>query len=292
MGKKVLFLDSVLQDDGSYSPVYSAADINQITKNITGGGIAPFVSDSTYSTTELNSLTQAIVQSGTSLDGLKVTYNAEEQTINIAQGICFFDNGASMSVDSEGVSLPYTAANITYVYAKYDEALNTCDFYADTTAPPASDASVGIYVVKLATVGADGVVEDLRTLSKIKVASDAPHTTETVHVSIKKSEIAAVAAGELVKSYQLKSASYSVLSYYISWQFNSTWDLNKHTYGWYANEYEDPFLSPYDGIQVGTHYSSGSGYSYIVVKLENNRINFYKANLGYDWGFDMEIRLH
>lgn len=274
MGKKVLFLDSVLQDDGSYSPVYSAADINQITKNITGGGIAPFVSDSTYSTTELNSLTQAIVQSGTSLDGLKVTYNAEGQKINIAQGICFFDNGASMSVDSEGVSLPYTAANITYVYAKYDEALNTCDFYADTTAPPASDASAGIYVVKLATVGADGAVEDLRTLSKIKVASDAPHTTETVHVSITDGELEAVAAGELVKSYQLKSASYSVLSYYTDRYRLAVFDINTGVYGYRANDSFASMDSP-GAFNLLTR-SSSRGSWYIKVKIEGNRLNFYK----------------
>lgn len=290
MGKKVLFLDSVLQDDGSYSPVYSAADINQITKNITGGGIAPFVSDSTYSTTELNSLTQAIVHSGTSLDGLKVTYNSEGQKINIAQGICFFDNGASMSVDSEGVSLPYTAANITYVYAKYDEALNTCDFYADTTAPPASDASAGIYVVKLATVGADGAVEDLRTLSKIKVASDAPHTTETVHVSITDAEVKAVAAGELVKSYQLKSASYSVLSYCGHGYFFGVCDLNTGFHGYQLGTLKNVGSDTTLSFNIPV-YSSSGGTDYIVVKVEGNRLNFYRS-YNDDSGFTADFIFH
>ena len=229
----------------------------------------------------LNQITKDLTSKGVLQALNKCEITASGGNISVATGIIVFDTGAKKRIET---AVTLTSQNGTsYVYALNNTNDNTITLNCDTAFPTSGD------YVKLATV-TDNVVTDMREWSKSTVVTDAPHTSETVHVSITNAEIAAVAKGELVKSYQLKSASYSVLSYYINWQFNGTWDLNKHTYGWNSEEVE--ILSPYDGIEIRTYYSSGSGYSYIMVKLESNRINFYRANSGNISSFNMEIRLH
>lgn len=166
MGKKVYFLDSVEQSDGSYNNVYGVDDVNAIVSNLVGAGIAPFPSGDTYDVSELNSLTSALVAEGTSLDGLKVSF--ADNKIHIAQGIGYFENGATIVVDADGEGLDYSVAETLYVYAEYNQALNTCVFQTSESEP--SD-DIGIYTLMLATIAADGSVEDKRTFAQSKVAS-------------------------------------------------------------------------------------------------------------------------
>lgn len=177
MAKHVLFLDSVQQSDGSFSPVYTAADINQITKNLVGGGVAPFPTQSTYSTTRLNNLTEALVTSGVSNAGLEVSLDSSGKKINISAGIAYFSNGATIRIDSSGYSLDYTVAPTVYVTAQYDESENICDIYATTTLPNETDT---LFVVELASISSDGTITDLRKPALMKVASDAPHVIQKV----------------------------------------------------------------------------------------------------------------
>lgn len=46
MGKRVLFLDSVKKDDGSYNITYGTDDINAIVRSLTGAGVSLFPSKS------------------------------------------------------------------------------------------------------------------------------------------------------------------------------------------------------------------------------------------------------
>lgn len=166
MGKKVYFLDSIKKSDGSYDNTYGVDDVNAIVSNLVGAGIAPFPSGDTYDVSELNSLTSALVAEGTSFDGLKVSF--ADNKIHIAQGIGYFENGATIVVDSDGEELDYNVAEILYVYAEYNQALNTCGFYASENEP--SD-DIGIYTLMLATIAADGTVTDKRVVAQSKVAS-------------------------------------------------------------------------------------------------------------------------
>lgn len=174
MGKKVYFLDSIKQSDGSYNNTYGVDDINAIVSNLVGAGVAPFPSADTYDVSELNSLTSALVAEGTSLDGLKVSFN--DNKIHIAQGIGYFENGATIVVDSEGEELEYSVAETLYVYAEYDQALNVCGFYTSESEPI---SSTGIYVLVLATISADGTVIDKRNIAQSKIATMGKNVTKT-----------------------------------------------------------------------------------------------------------------
>lgn len=166
MGKKVYFLDSVEQSDGNYDNTYGVDDVNAIVSNLVGAGIAPFPSGDTYDVSELNSLTSALVAEGTSLDGLKVSF--ADNKIHIAQGIGYFENGATIVVDSDGEELDYNVAETLYVYAEYNQALNTCGFHTSESEPV---SSAGIYVLVLATIAVDGTVTDKRVFAQSKVAT-------------------------------------------------------------------------------------------------------------------------
>lgn len=166
MVKKVYFLDSVEQSDGSYDNAYGVDDVNAIVSNLVGAGVAPFPSGDTYSVSELNSLTSALVAEGTSLDGLKVSL--AEGKIHVAQGIGYFENGATIVVDADGEELDYKVAETLYVYAEYNQALNTCGFCVSESEPV---SSTGIYVLILATIVADGTVTDKRVFAQSKVAT-------------------------------------------------------------------------------------------------------------------------
>lgn len=166
MGKKVYFLDSVKQSDGSYDNTYGVDDVNAIVSNLVGAGVAPFPSGDTYDVSELNSLTSALVAEGTSLDGLKVSF--ADNKIHIAQGIGYFENGATIVVDADGEELDYNVAETLYVYAEYNQALNTCGFYTSESKPT---SSTGIYVLILATIAADGAVTDKRVIAQSKIAT-------------------------------------------------------------------------------------------------------------------------
>lgn len=166
MGKKVYFLDSIKQSDGNYNNVYGVDDINAIVSNLVGAGVAPFPSGDTYDVSELNSLTSELVGEGTSFDGLKVSF--ADNKIHIAQGIGYFENGATIVVDSEGEELDYNVAETLYVYAEYNQALNTCGFYASESEPAKGS---GIYTLMLATIAADGTVTDRRAVAQSKVAT-------------------------------------------------------------------------------------------------------------------------
>lgn len=166
MGKKVYFLDSVKKSDGTYDNTYGVDDINSIVSNLVGAGVAPFPSNNTYDVSELNSLTNALVTAGTSLDGLKVIFS--DNKIYIYQGIGYFENGATIVVDSDGEELDYNVAEILYVYAEYNQALNMCGFYTSETLPT---SSTGIYVIILATIAADGTVTDKRHIAQSKIAT-------------------------------------------------------------------------------------------------------------------------
>lgn len=181
MGKKIYFADSIQQSDGSYDNVYGTDDINAIVGNLVGAGIAPFPSKDTYDVSELNLLTSAITSAGVSLGGLKVSFS--DNKIHIAQGIGYFENGATIVTDSEGEELDYDVAETLYVYAQYNKNLNVCGFYTSENAPV---ESVGIYNLILATIEADGTVTDKRVFAQSKIATlgknlvfDVPFPKET-----------------------------------------------------------------------------------------------------------------
>lgn len=282
MGKKVYFLDSVEQSDGNYDNTYGVDDVNAIVSNLVGAGVAPFPSGDTYDVSELNSLTSALVAEGTSLDGLKVSF--AENKIHIAQGIGYFENGATIVVDSDGEELDYNVAETLYVYAEYNQALNTCGFYTSESEPT---SSTGIYVLVLATIAADGTVADKRVFAQSKVATLGRNVTKNVIVKGNADTAAYFGEGAIVYQFDFDTSKFNSIYFkgtadkeitsFIKIQ--DVLDVSEGEYTGYDGD---------DGIRV--YHVSPGGYSTsdsLFIRYKNGKLQLYvPTHEGYrywDW---------
>lgn len=259
MGKKVYFLDSVEQSDGSYDNTYGVDDVNAIVSNLVGAGVAPFPSGDTYDVSELNSLTSALVAEGTSLDGLKVSF--ADNKIHIAQGIGYFENGATIVVDSDGEELDYNVAETLYVYAEYNQALNTCGFHTSESEPV---SSTGIYVLILATIAADGTVTDKRVIAQSKVAT----LGRNVPLQLwKQTEGKTYRAGDVIVEAEIDVSRFNYFVY--------IWVYDSYSSG--APKTSKPIYAKIDieKIKSGTPVSLANG-AYVV--LEGKSIKVYMSS--------------
>ncbi len=242
MSKKVYFLDSIQKSDGEYDNIYGTDDINAIVSNLVGAGVAPFPSGDTYDVSELNSLTSALVEEGTSFDGLKVNFS--DNKIHISQGIGYFENGATIVVDSEGEELEYTVAETLYVYAEYNQALNTCGFLTSESEPT---TATGIYTLMLATITADGTVTDKRTVAQSKVATLGKNKILELYRTVISDGGSAVgfSSGKTICEVEVKDLSrYNNL--YIMYHYDT---LKEATYCIPVSE-----LSNYNGKKIGGNF--------------------------------------
>lgn len=159
MGIKYSFIDST---------VYGTDDINDITRSLTGAGVAPFVSKESYDGTDLNILTSALVDSGVQLDGCKCTvYNpgTADMTVTVAQGIIFFESGVRLEVDEQGYTIAVAPNAAGHIYARYSPSLQKADIVFDADLP-----TDGEYVL-LAELSLDGILSDKRVFARSKVAT-------------------------------------------------------------------------------------------------------------------------
>ena len=159
MAIKYSFVDNV---------TYGTDDINAIVGDLTGAGVAPFPTQDTYSTSDFNTLTEAIVSSGTSLDGCKCTVSnaaTANMTVTVAQGIIFFESGVRLTVDGDGYVISVTPNTAGYVFAHYSPALQVADVVFDTEIPTDGE------FVLLAELAINGAITDRRTFARSKVAT-------------------------------------------------------------------------------------------------------------------------
>lgn len=282
MGYTASFFDSIQNEDGTYSVTYGRDDFNAITQNIVGAGVAPFPNKDTYTTSELNNLTSAIVRKGTELGGLRVTLS--DGVLHIAEGIGYFANGATVTVDSDGVDIEYTTeATEKYVSAVFNASLNTCDFCLSDTEPADSD---GIYTLYLAAVKA-GTVTDKRTIATMKVASDAPHVVQEVDWD--GSVTGTPAIGDLVYSLPLISSSFKHIYVYALPEYSETTiiyssllDLQNNVFAQMLNGTTTSYMSL--GATSGEIYTyrGKSSSSVLSYKIENGYLNFYLGSKTYN----------
>ncbi|MBR5155710.1 MAG: hypothetical protein IKW62_04430 [Clostridia bacterium] len=159
MGIKYSFIDNV---------AYGPEDINDITRSLTGAGIAPFLSKDSYNVSDLNAMTGALVTSGAELGGCKCAVEGSgtaEMIVTVAQGIIFFESGVRLTVDRDGYIISVSPDTEGVVYAHYSPSLQKADILFGTELP--SDGEC----VELARILTDGTIKDTRTYARSKIAT-------------------------------------------------------------------------------------------------------------------------
>ncbi len=159
MAIKYSFIDSV---------IYGTEDINDITACLTGAGIAPFLSKGSYNVSDLNAMTSALIEEGTSLDGCRCSVEniaTSEMGVAVSQGIVFFESGARLCVDEGGYFVKVQPNTEGYIFAHFSPALQKADIVFDINLP-----TDGEYVL-LARLEADGKLKDERIFARSKVAT-------------------------------------------------------------------------------------------------------------------------
>ncbi len=158
------------------SSTYGTEDINDITRCLTGAGVAPFASKDSYNLSELNELTSAVVGAGTTLDGCKCStenIGTAEMIVTVAPGIIFFDSGVRLEVDEDKYIIAVMSNTAGYIYAHYSPSLQKADIVFNADLP-----LDGEYVL-LAEVLVDGSIVDKRAFARSKIATFGKNVTLT-----------------------------------------------------------------------------------------------------------------
>lgn len=146
--------------------IYSANDINAITKRLVTSGIEDSFTDGVaYNVSRFNDAGKLLYTSGAvpeSCLSLKVE-DAGEGKILINPGKAFFDDGAVIEIEAGGETLPYVSGSKNYVYLKND-LINTNRCYpCCTVSEPEGDH------VLLAEIDASANIQDKRTYARGKL---------------------------------------------------------------------------------------------------------------------------
>lgn len=157
----------------------SDVDINAVGYNLANTVYTSFANDTVYGVNELNAITSHMMNKG-----VKRNYKNEcavslnEGIVHIDSGLVFFENGATMAIDEEGIDLTVEDTEQQYIYLFFDEALNVAG--ARCAALPEANVS---YVI-LGTV-ANGVVTQDRTFAYLN--TDVKGTNEVLTLILKPS---------------------------------------------------------------------------------------------------------
>ncbi len=197
---------------------YGAEDINEITKNLVGSGVAPFPTKESYLLSELNYLTEALVESGTSLNGCKCSISGN--VITVDTGIMYFDSGVRLTVDDEKYSLSVPINTAGYIFGYYSPAEQLAGINFATELP-----RTGEYVL-LAELSADGKITDRRTIARSKIASLGANVTVDTQFNMLEEPI--VLSKDIYDRYtiivaELTDVDLSKFNYaFIKWEYVST----------------------------------------------------------------------
>ena len=146
--------------------IYSATDVNNITKRLVTSGISDsFVDGTAYNVSQFNEAGKLLYTSGTvpeSCLSLKVVkYSDTEILIN--PGVAFFDDGSVIEIEDGGEIMAYVAGAVNYVYLKNDLLASNVAYPYCGTKEPEGDC------VLLAEINIYGTITDKRTYAHGKL---------------------------------------------------------------------------------------------------------------------------
>ncbi len=115
-----------------------------------GGGVLAFGDDMTYGVDDLNGISAELITKGVTRGcGLSVAGNQ----VTIAEGVLYMSDGRRVVIDTDGVTLDYTAGSINYVWFDYDAVTGFVAPRCTVEEPAADD-----YVI-LGRITAEGTIE-------------------------------------------------------------------------------------------------------------------------------------
>ena len=146
--------------------IYSASDINEITKRLVTSGIEDSFTDGVaYNVSKFNEAGKLLYTSGVVPEScltLRVDKTSDTEIL-INPGTAFFDDGATITVEDGGETLSFASGSKNYVYLKNELVdKNICYPYCGTEEPS------GDYVI-LAEIDENGTISDKRTYARGKV---------------------------------------------------------------------------------------------------------------------------
>ena len=146
--------------------IYTATDVNAITKRLVTSGVADSFSDGVaYNVSEFNELGKLLYKSGVvseDCNTLKVKKISDTEIL-INPGTAFFDDGAVIEIEAGGEVLSFVSGSRNYVYLKNDLIeKNTCYPVCSVSEPS------GNYVL-LCEIDEAGKIEDKRIYAKGKL---------------------------------------------------------------------------------------------------------------------------
>ena len=185
--------------------VYTAADVNQITKRLVTKGVADVFTDGTpYNLSAINSMGTLLYTAGTvpETDTSLQVIKTEDGKIQILPGMAFFADGAVIEVEAGGHILTPIPGVKNFVYLKNDLVnSNTC-YPALSSEEPEGD------VVLLCEIDENGVITDKRTYARGKLPGYASNACYTMKIE----DVVSVEHGDAEeKVYRLGNHTYHFL---------------------------------------------------------------------------------
>lgn len=168
MGFKVNFQDN---------QKVSAAMLNSIAPDITEEPAfdSAFSDDTLYGVDDLNAITSTLITKGVS-KGMAVSVSGS--SVTISHGVAFFEDGKKITVDLDGVTLPWQEGSINYVWFSNDLISGSVSAKCTTSEPE------GDYI-KLCEISPKGVVTMKQDVALMKNASLLPNHHESVTLTVR-----------------------------------------------------------------------------------------------------------
>lgn len=181
--------------------IYSASDVNEITKRLVTAGIEDSFTDGVaYNVSKFNEAGQLLYTSGVVPEGchtLKVSKISDTEIL-INPGLAFFNDGAVIEIEPGGETLSFVSGVKNYVYLKNELIDKNICYPVCTTEAPTGD-----YVL-LAEIDENAVIKDMRTYAKGKlpgyqsVAGNVLVIDETAETPPLEGELAKIISGNAV----------------------------------------------------------------------------------------------
>lgn len=183
----------------------TAEDINAIGYNLANTVYTTFADDTTYGVDELNAITSHIMNRGVIVGkGTECSVNISGDMVHISDGVAFFECGAVMTVDSDGIDINVeNNADKQCVYLFFDSDVNVAGARC-TVAEPTGD------FVMLATIE-NGTVTMDRTYATLK--SDVYGANEVKTVTLNSSTIEKESGTKIPDTYMRFETDFVVTSY-------------------------------------------------------------------------------